>query len=1169
MLMKISKLLVLTALWLTAGSAWAADLVERNAPEEPASAVIDADALEAINKVAAPFVVGDAYVLYNTGAQQYFSQGNNWGTRASVSDLPILVRFTLPEGKTLEDNALLLNDYDIKNNAWKIAFFDAADKMFVDRGSQANYFWQVVPQGDNVYRLQASPANPDLNPTNNPGFVGRDPNVDQDNSNNGGTNLENTYPLSPFLEEGFIDWVFYPVPEWTAYFKEKDVFDKSEKLKKEIETAEAAGIDVAAAAAVYNDLNATVEQMEAAIQALKEAMSAGIGAGTADNPTDATALINNPNFDDASAAGWSGTGPNMAGNGQHTAAWVPEHYNKTFDTYQDLVNMPNGVYGLNVKTFFRGQYDDFVNGTNKEFYPYVYAVTAEADTVTVLFNNAWAAMNTESMAGATEFGTTAAESSQPIGGATYFIPNDPSAFRLYEEKGFYDTPLFFEVTEGTARIGVKKTALQTGSDWAVFDTFSLKYYGNTAASFQKWVDLSAPSFSDEVFCTTSYMEAYKQALETQKATNKAEAQAAIEALNAEAAKLQENISLWSSYLTTLEDAKAMMSDNQYDGLVAIDALADYCDLESEEVVSAKALDNEGLKAEIQKVMDMIEAVKDEEKNGLKDGSDVTKFIVNADLERGKEGWTAVNNGGGNFQPGGTADNHGYEAWHSTNFDFYQEIQNAPAGVYELSVQGYVRYLDGDAAIGARESYPENIPIYVYINDAKTPLANWFDSPQTKEYAESIPGASWKYDADNNAYPDNMTAALGAFSNGAYKVSAYGLVAKAGDVLRVGVKGNPSTAEFWPLWDNFKLTYRAFNPDVVKPALEEALKSLDTTKPMGKNVREKAEALNAAAAKALADADGTAMFTVLSEVYALSTEIEASVALFNKLAAANDNLQNAKDNSKALETTITEAEGLISQITAGINDGTLEDSDVEALIEKVNAMITKLGIPTDAANASDENPVDLTGVIQTPNFEKDGTNSLDGWTASGYNFGNDATQKSALAVEFWEKVFDLYQEIAGLPNGTYKLSAFAFERTSNPAYLYAVSGDNTYEVELQPLGEGDGLPNSMVTAVAAFEEGNYLNELILKVTDEKLRIGIKKELNSSADWVIMDNFQLTYYGTNSSLTPNTGIQEVGQMKAVKTEFFNLNGVRLNKAQKGIVIMKQTMSDGTVTVKKVRR
>jgi hypothetical protein len=177
--MKISKLLVLTALWLTAGSAWAADLVERNAPEEPASAVIDADALEAINKVAAPFVVGDAYVLYNTGAQQYFSQGNNWGTRASVSDLPILVRFTLPEGKTLEDNALLLNDYDIKNNAWKIAFFDAADKMFVDRGSQANYFWQVVPQGDNVYRLQASPANPDLNPTNNPGFVGRDPNVDQ------------------------------------------------------------------------------------------------------------------------------------------------------------------------------------------------------------------------------------------------------------------------------------------------------------------------------------------------------------------------------------------------------------------------------------------------------------------------------------------------------------------------------------------------------------------------------------------------------------------------------------------------------------------------------------------------------------------------------------------------------------------------------------------------------------------------------------------------------------------------------------------------------------------------------------------------------------------------------------------------------------------------------
>jgi hypothetical protein len=383
-----------------------------------------------------------------------------------------------------------------------------------------------------------------------------------------------------------------------------------------------------------------------------------------------------------------------------------------------------------------------------------------------------------------------------------------------------------------------------------------------------------------------------------------------------------------------------------------------------------------------------------------------------------------------------------------------------------------------------------------------------------------------------------------------------------------VKGNPATAEFWPLWDNFKLTYRAFNPDVMKPALEEALKSIDTEKAMGRDIREKAEQLNSAAAAALSANDGDAMFQVLSEIYALSTDIETSVALFAKLEAAVDNLTYAMENSTADNAVIAAANDKISTITSALNAGSLSDEEAEQMIADIAAMITKLGIPADAANASDENPVDLTAVIQSASFEKDGTNSIEGWTASGYNFGNDDTQKGALAVEFWEKVFDIYQEITGLPNGVYKLSAFAFQRTSNPAYLYAVSGENTYEQELQPLGEGDGLPNSMTTAVAAFQEGNYLNEIMIRVFDEKLRIGIKKEANSSTDWVIMDDFHLTYYGENSAQDP-TAIQDLSSAKAVKTEFFNLNGARINKVQKGIVIMKQTMSDGTVTVRKVRR
>ena len=95
-----------------------------------------------------------------------------------------------------------------------------------------------------------------------------------------------------------------------------------------------------------------------------------------------------------------------------------------------------------------------------------------------------------------------------------------------------------------------------------------------------------------------------------------------------------------------------------------------------------------------------------------------------------------------------------------------------------------------------------------------------------------------------------------------------------------------------------------------------------------------------------------------------------------------------------------------------------------------------------------------------------------------------------------------------------------------------------------------------------------NRVTVKVgADEKLTIGLKKETKIDSDWTLWTNWQLFYFGKNSSKTPNTGISEVGVAKAVKTEFFNLNGARINKAQKGIVIMKQTMSDGTVKVKKV--
>lgn len=57
----------------------------------------------------------------------------------------------------------------------------------------------------------------------------------------------------------------------------------------------------------------------------------------------------------------------------------------------------------------------------------------------------------------------------------------------------------------------------------------------------------------------------------------------------------------------------------------------------------------------------------------------------------------------------------------------------------------------------------------------------------------------------------------AFSKGMYTATSFGVVAKKGDVLRLGVKGNSSQGnDSWAIWDNFKMTFQGTNVDVVKP-----------------------------------------------------------------------------------------------------------------------------------------------------------------------------------------------------------------------------------------------------------------------------------------------------------------------------------------------------------------
>lgn len=1135
-----------------------------------------------------------SFYLFNTKARMFFVGANDWNTRASVATTGYKVKFLTVEDETIAPAGTyeFTDSVLTKNNQW-LSVFSTNDggAIWVDNANETYRYWEVVTQPNGTYRISNNKLDTDLTDAQSEhsiagkylGWAGSDADT-------------RLYFVDPAAEGAGVEWVFVTEETYTAWTEAwaamKDQFNAAAELLTYINSAKEKGIDVTAEVAIYEEETSSVEALNAAtVSVQKKINDALAGDASVTKPSDMTGALINPNFDNASADGWKGTAPNMVGNGEHAAANVAEQYDKTFDTYQELNNMPAGVYMLSNNGFLRGWWDDAVNHTN--YTAFLYAI-ADNDTMQVAMANPWDIKNTEALGGATEFGTTASESTEDRDGGPYYAPNDPSAARVYFEKGYYENKVFFAIADGKVRVGVKKD-VNRGSEWATFDNFKLAYLGNAAEAYEYWVKQTPKTDYTGVVVSEQYLNAYEAAFKVT-ATNKAEAVAAMKAIQAASDSIAENSKLWANLQKKYDEGMSMVVEHQ--ALISADNLSDYLEygyigdeegiapkdiLEAEEKTEDANLSNDDLQTMINQIVAFIEAVQKEVKEGLQPGTDVTKFLTNPDFEDGANGWTVVSKGGGNVQLGGNNDNHCYEAWHSTNFEVYQEVKNLPVGVYEVSVNGYMRYLDGPTACFEHASeIPADVPIYVYMNDSKSNFVNWLSYPKPAEFYSNITGANYLTGGEGNgSYPDNMIAASAAFADGGYLQSAKCLVTEADSITRIGVKGTPE-AKFWPIFDNFKLTYLGMDITVVKPLLEEKVEEAQAlvNEISTKSAKEAFTTAYADATAALNGEDGNAMFDMIAKLDKAMNDLkEGRTLCLEFMNTVQAFMSYAEQSSSPLA---QDALMLGGTIQSKLENSELDKEDIEAYKLKLREFELKMELPADYAQGS-ENGVDITAFIQTPNFSKtvDGveTNSIDGWQGtSGYNFGNDDTQKGALALEFYEKTFDMYQDIAGvgevvLPKGNYCLQVNAFERVSEstPAYLYVLGdGELIDNVELMKHEDGfDGReesgPSNMVTSVEYFNEGRYLNSIKFGFKGNTLRIGIKHENSSSGDWIIMDNFKLLYYGVDA-----TGVETVINLgKPVQVQYFTLDGRQVAAPGKGILIRKTIMDNGAVIVRKIQK
>lgn len=217
----------------------------------------------------------------------------------------------------------------------------------------------------------------------------------------------------------------------------------------------------------------------------------------------------------------------------------------------------------------------------------------------------------------------------------------------------------------------------------------------------------------------------------------------------------------------------------------------------------------------------------------------------------------------------------------------------------------------------------------------------------------------------------------------------------------------------------------------------------------------------------------------------------------------------------LQTAIATAQGYLSSTSA---------TDVNQAIANLQTAIRTY----QYANASADNPLDMTHFIVNGGFDN---NTSTGWEGAGtVNYRE---------VEFYQKTFNMYQAIAGLPAGKYRLKAQGFERPklndSGTAYkagtetiyarLYAQSAGYTevgtpfnslYKHTYTGTGSLNGYVNTMAAAetmLANTAMGYYEMTLphILVNQGQNLTIGAKSDFLQSGYWVLFDNFRLEYLG----------------------------------------------------------
>lgn len=556
---------------------------------------------------------------------------------------------------------------------------------------------------------------------------------------------------------------------------------------------------------------------------------------------DITRKIVNPSFDNGKE-GWTV----KEGNPKFDETYKNcEVYQGTFDIYQDITNIPDGVYELSVLAFQRvaenGVASKAHDAGTEDITAFIYANDLETP-----FTSPYT------------YGMAAPSGGDPedykysLNGEDVYIPNSMKgmAAATTENPNAYTVTVPMLVEGGTLRIGVREKRRPSNinnswGDWAIWDNFRLKYIGSkgdalnavTTPLIAKATGLLDSKMNAEV---RSNLEAAKTALETEATVPGIHTlSAAIEAANT-------SIEAYKTLQAAIENAQTRYDENEVSSTTSDAAKGIY----NAAKTTAEDVYNNGTAADAE-VPAAIKALnvgvtKYVIHDVIADASEakpaeITKVIANSDFATmSSTGWD-VKDGTMAFQS-----NNSVEAGEFFNctFNLQQTLVGLPAGMYRLTTQAF--YRNGKAAKDGSDElkYDVNENAFIYFSDKEIPTEEGkkvaTELPESKQAiktitAHKIAEDKWNdvglsdngglYKMKDGMYiPDNMITAQAFFrseAGSAYDSEPLNFNYDGNSDFRIGLIKNVTVTNDWTIVKNFKLYYLGVDPTGISEIVTDA------------------------------------------------------------------------------------------------------------------------------------------------------------------------------------------------------------------------------------------------------------------------------------------------------------------------------------------------------------